>query len=102
MQNVWFKLRTRDTFESIVVTVSFSEGAVRENGAASTVATGFATAKAVARRFASPWRYMVGAAFGFFEKAAIDGDRCEFECSSFKLNAQQGYGRRIADKVQMH
>ena len=31
--NVWFKLRTRDTFESIVVTVSFSEGTVRENGA---------------------------------------------------------------------
>jgi len=36
--NVWFKLRTRDTFESIVVTVSFSEGTVCENGAASTVA----------------------------------------------------------------
>ena len=33
MQNVWFKWRTRDTCESIVVTVSFAEGIVRANGA---------------------------------------------------------------------
>ena len=33
MQNVWFKWRARDTYESLVVTVSFAEGIVHANGA---------------------------------------------------------------------